>query len=279
MYMCQYIFQSCPTGTKKIYGTLSFLQVSEIESIKSDHINLREDFLDTKCRQMCENLIFTGINEVQLVQGEQENCERTLINFLAEHMQIYEQIQFDRVHRLGRYRRNQVRPRPIIAKFHEYRAKEMVKMRAPDTLKHTNYGVREQYPDEYERRKKVLYPKMKSAKANPDNKVRLVKDTLYINNEKFICGENNIPVKVAYQNANSGQNFSALPKEAYSEDPLPHPHSRTHEDHPRPYPRTHKDHPQPKAHPPPAPIQGHTRRSDIPPTPPYPTPTPIQGYA
>ena len=125
--LCDEVLKSQERLNKRIdeiSGTLSFLQVSEIENIKSDHINLREDFLDTKCRQMCENLIFTGINEVQLVQGEQENCKRTLINFLAEHMQIYEQIQFDRVHRLGRYRRNQVRPRPIIAKFHEYRAKE-----------------------------------------------------------------------------------------------------------------------------------------------------------
>ena len=193
----------------EINNTLTYLQVSEIENIKSEHSNLREDFLDTKCRQMCENLIFTGISEVELTQSQQENCERTLVNFLAEHMQIYDQIQFDRVHRLGRFRRNQARPRPIIAKFHEFRSKEMVKSRAPDALKNTNYGVREQYQDEYERRRKVLYPKMKAAKVNPENKVRLVKDTLYINNEKYICGQNNAPVKVVYQSAYNGPNFSA----------------------------------------------------------------------
>ena len=209
--LCDEVLKSQDQMNKRIdqiSSTLNFLQVSEIENIKSEHANLREDFLDTKCRQMCENLIFTGINEIELRPGEQENCERTLIGFLGEHMQIYDQIQFDRVHRLGRYRRNQARPRPIIAKFHEYRAKEMIKTRAPTALRNTQFGVREQYPDEYERRRKVLYPKMKAAKANSENKVRLVKDTLYINNEKYICGQNNAPVKVVYQSWNRGQNFS-----------------------------------------------------------------------
>ena len=122
----------------EISNTLNFLQVSEIENIKSDHNDLREDFLDTKCRQMYENFIFTAIDEAELGPREQENCERTLITFLAEHVHIYDQIQFDRVPRLGRYRKNQTRPRPIIAKFHGYKAKEMDKTRAPTFLKKTN---------------------------------------------------------------------------------------------------------------------------------------------
>ena len=209
--LCDEVLKSQEHMNRKIdelSNTLNFLQVSEIENIKSDHNDLREDFLDTKCRQMCENLIFTAIDEVELGPGEQENCERTLITFLAEHMHIYDQIQFDRVHRLGRYRKNQTRPRPIIAKFHEYKAKEMVKTRAPTFLKNTKFGVREQYPDEYERRRKVLYPKMKAAKSDPENKVRLVKDTLYINKEKYVCGQNNVPVKVVYQNTNLAMNRS-----------------------------------------------------------------------
>lgn len=39
---------------------------------------------------------------------------------------------------------------------------------------------------------------MKEAKAYSGNKVQLVKDTLYINNEKYICGQNNAAVKVVY---------------------------------------------------------------------------------
>ena len=40
--------------------------------MKLDQIDLREEFLDTKSRQMCENLIFTGISEVFLNPGEVE---------------------------------------------------------------------------------------------------------------------------------------------------------------------------------------------------------------
>ena len=103
--------------------------------MKIEHNDLKEDFLDSKCRQMCENLIFTGIHEVYLMSGEFENCENTLCEFLSQHMNIQQNIKFDRVHRLGRYKRYQTRPRPIIAKFHDFSSKEMVQRRTPETLK------------------------------------------------------------------------------------------------------------------------------------------------
>ena len=211
--LCDEVLKSQASINQRIdelNNKLKFLQTSEIENIKHEHNDLREEFLDTKCRQMCENLIFTGINQVYLGPGEHENCENTLVAFLARHMSIYEDIQFDRVHHLGRYRRNQARPRPIIAKFHEYKTKEMVKRKAPEMLRNTPFGIREQYPEEYERRRKVLYPKMKAAKNNPDNRVRMVKDVLYINNEKFICGQNSIPVKTDQYPENRTRNFNTV---------------------------------------------------------------------
>lgn len=53
---------------------------------------------------------------------------------------------------------------------------------------------------------------MKSAKSNQDNRVKMVKDTLYINNEKFVCGQNDIPVKVVYQQTsnNRSQNYNQI---------------------------------------------------------------------
>lgn len=50
---------------------------------------------------------------------------------------------------------------------------------------------------------------MKHAKQNKDKKVRMVKDTLYINNEKYICSRNDQPVRVEYQTANRrSQNYN-----------------------------------------------------------------------
>ena len=183
---------------------VEYLLSTEIENMKSDQNDLREEFLYTKSRQMCENLIFTGISEVFLNPGEVENCEQTLREFLSRQMNIKDEgIQFDRVHRLGRYKRNHAFPRPIIAKFHNFKSKEMVKQKAPSTLINTNFGVREQYPDEYERRRKVLYPTMKTAKLDKDNKVKMVRDTLYINNDKYKCGPNNRPVLIPPPNYGS----------------------------------------------------------------------------
>lgn len=200
---------------------IDFLLTSEIEHIKTEHNDLKEDFLDSKCRQMCENLIFTGIHEVFLQPNEYENCENTLREFLSRQMNIQDDIKFDRVHRLGRFRRNQGRPRPIIAKFHDFKTKEMVKRKAPETLKDTPFGIREQYPDEYERRRKVLYPKMKAAKTDQNNHVRMVKDTLFINSEKYICGQNDTPVKVVYQSSNSArsQNYKSQTVSNRSQNP------------------------------------------------------------
>ena len=107
--MCDDILKSQVSTNERISqltNTMNNLLTPEIETMKKDHYELKEDFLDTKTRQMCENLIFTGIDEVSLNQGEFENCEATLRNHLAEKMGIFEDFKLDRVHRLGRYKRN-----------------------------------------------------------------------------------------------------------------------------------------------------------------------------
>ena len=201
--MCDDVLKSQVATNERLNSLddkINFILNTELENMKVEHNDLKEEFLDSKSRQMCENLIFTGIPEVSLNPGEIENCEETLREFLACEMDIRDNIQFDRVHRLGRYKRQHSFPRSIIAKFHNYKTKEMVKQKAPSTLRNKNFGVREQYPDEYERRRKVLYPKMKSAKQNPENKVKMVKDTLYINNNKYKCGTDDTPVLIQTQN-------------------------------------------------------------------------------
>lgn len=53
-------------------------------------------------------------------------------------------MKFDRVQRLDQFSRNQGRARPIIAKFHDLKTKDMVRSKAPETLKDTPFGIREQ---------------------------------------------------------------------------------------------------------------------------------------
>ena len=118
---------------------------------------------------MRENLIFTGIPESELRQVGQENCEALIKEFLKSEMNIFIDIQFDRVHRLGRYKPNQHYPRSIIAKFTNYKDKEYAKKAAPRTLIGTQFRVNEHFPQEIENRRKQLYPEAKKARQNKNN--------------------------------------------------------------------------------------------------------------
>lgn len=92
--------------------------------------------MDLQCRGLRGNLIFTGIGEIQLGEGEGfEDVEQTLCHFLQTEMGIENRISFHRVHRLGAYKAQQPAARPIIAKFERFKDRELVRAAAPRTLK------------------------------------------------------------------------------------------------------------------------------------------------
>ena len=123
------------------------------------------------------NLIFTG-----LAEHDNEDCESKLRDFLYYEMNIEKDIEFANIHRFGKKPRTpDDRHRPIIAKFINYKDLELVK-KSGRFLKGTRYGVREQFPQEIEDRRKLLYPIMKEEKKK-NSKVVLVRDRLYVNNE------------------------------------------------------------------------------------------------
>lgn len=164
----------------------------ENDSLNQKQSKTEYSLVDLQCRSMRDNLIFTGIDEVQLGEGEGfEDVEQTLCHFLQTEMGIENRISFHRVHRLGAYKAQQPDARPIIAKFERFKDRELVRAAAPRTLKGKPYGVREQFPKIIEDRRKQLYPEMKRAKLNKENKVRLVRDKLYINQREFIPKRNN----------------------------------------------------------------------------------------
>ena len=99
-------------------------------------------------------------------------------------MTIKDEIPFERVHRLGRYKPDQEKPRPIIAKFHRFKDRGILRQSARDTLTGTQYGVKEQFPIEVESKRRTLYPIMKKARENKENKVRMVRDRLFINDNE-----------------------------------------------------------------------------------------------
>ena len=70
----------------------------------------------------------------------------------------------------------------MVAKFEHFKDREEDTSAAPRTLKGKPYGVGEQFPKVVEDKGKLLYPEMKKAKHNKQNKVRLVRDKCYVNN-------------------------------------------------------------------------------------------------
>ena len=152
--------------------------------LQSKQQQSEDKLTDLQWRSMRENLLFSGIEEETDVL--KENVESKLYDFLSSKLNISDDIPFDRVHRLGKYDKDQTYPRAIIAKFHRFRDREKVRLAAPEALKGTDFGVREQFPIEIENKRKALYPVMKAARVNKNNKVRLVRDKLFINNVQYI---------------------------------------------------------------------------------------------
>ena len=75
-----------------------------------------------------------------------EDCETIIKRFLRNEMNVSNDSNFDRVHRLGKFKRGQQYPRSIIAKFTNYKDKEAIRQLAPQTLIGKSYGVREHFP-------------------------------------------------------------------------------------------------------------------------------------
>ena len=157
----------------------------KIEQIESRQQKTEDTLIDVQWRGMKENLIFTGISESHVAPGETKDCEAIIKTFLRPEMNIQRDIRFDRVHRLEFLTPVKVL-RPTEAKFTFYKDKEFVRNLAPKTLIGKKFGVNEQFPKEIEDRRKLLYPEAKVARQNKDNKVRLVRDKLYINGQQYV---------------------------------------------------------------------------------------------
>ena len=192
--------------------TNNFLEISELKDenkflksqlsdLQSNYHGLKEEFLELKTRSMQENLIFFGIPEVNeqsepFSSGQanrQENAEQTLRQFMSNELSLgspdaVANIAFDRVHRLGARRRYSDKPRPIVAKFERFTDRETIRKAGMvlNNRPNSTYRVREQFPKEIEDRRKVLYSAMYRLKSNPQNRISLVRDKLYVNGQLYI---------------------------------------------------------------------------------------------
>lgn len=138
-----------------------------IKCLSNENKLLKESLLDIQCRNMRDNLIFSGIPE-QI----QDNPEQAIKDFMHSSLKLPKEtvnnITFHRVHRLGSNNNKNTdnkRPRPIIAKFEHYKQKDLVKSKGKE-LRGTTFGLNDQFPREIQDRRRILVPLMKQFRQN-----------------------------------------------------------------------------------------------------------------
>lgn len=93
--------------------------------LQKDKQRITADILDLQCRGMRENVIIHGIPEEA---GETYRATENLVrHFMKENLGMNEAevkaINLPRVHRIGQKRNVQQRPRPVVAKFLDFKKK------------------------------------------------------------------------------------------------------------------------------------------------------------
>lgn len=140
--------------------------------------DLKDTVLDLKCRSMKNNLIFTGLGG----ETNSEDTEKKLRDFLYYEVEIEKNIEFNNVHRFGRFVRG--KDRPIVARL-LYHADVIHIIKNSYKLQGTPYGIHEQFPKEIEDKRRLLYPIQKRFRKS-GHKTKLVRDKLYIDGKLYL---------------------------------------------------------------------------------------------
>lgn len=164
----------------ELHSTVTTLN-QQMDTLWKENKLIKEAMLDLQTRNMRDNLIVTGIQK-----NSPDDSEKSLKDFMTAQLKIpvdtVNSFTFHRVHRLGQ--KTQRGPRPIIAKFENFKQKEFVRSKGKE-LKGTHYGLSDQFPKEINERRKILYPLLKDNRKN-NKRAYLIIDKLYIDNSNYL---------------------------------------------------------------------------------------------
>ncbi|XP_073259160.1 uncharacterized protein [Porites lutea] len=136
----------------------------KFDKLKCEINQLRDEKLYMEVYQRRENLCFFGIKEEADVE---EDAREVLVGFLKTElgMENADQIEFQRVHRVGKRVSSSGKPRQIIARFLKYPQREEVMSNARK-LKGKNFGISPDLPSEILERRKEKMKQFKQAKKD-----------------------------------------------------------------------------------------------------------------
>ena len=169
------------------------LQAS-VDEGKSEVSECRKQTLYLETYSRRENLKFEGIPELAESPGQQnissnEDTRNVLVNFMKDVLEIEDadDIEFQRVHRMGKPKKDEHGSRTIIARFLRFLDRERV-FKCGRKLKGTDYKMYEDIPKELHELRKKQLEKLK--KARKDGKraffSKAEPDKLYIDG-KSVC--------------------------------------------------------------------------------------------
>ncbi|XP_068756607.1 uncharacterized protein [Montipora capricornis] len=135
---------------------------AELQDLHNQVNQLKDEKLYMEVYNRRENLRFFGIEE----EAVQKDTKEVLVNFLTKELGIEgaSDMEFQRVHRLGKQNPSSGKPRQIIARFLRYPDREEVMANARK-LKGKNYGISADLPKEIMERRRKKMQRFKKAKG------------------------------------------------------------------------------------------------------------------
>ena len=153
---------------------------SKITGLESKEKSLKEELVYLQSQSMRNNLIFVNIQE-DLTAGKAEDTKTVLRKFLVQKTKIVQEevnnLQFDRVHRMGVKRDNSVRS--IVAKFTLFKKESLLESRLR-YLKGQITMYQSSSQRRYQKKIRPLLRKMKEEKEK-GNRAWVSYDTFYVN--------------------------------------------------------------------------------------------------
>ena len=162
-----------------------FIMDIKNKSLVQENIRLNKRCDDQETYSRRDNIVIRGVSEA--ADEDNAGCNQVTRDFLVQNLNIsqadVERIRFVRCHRIGK--RLHHRGRPIIVRFHHYSDRELVWSRKT-LLKNKPFSIHENFANEVEFRRRLLYPILTAAKKSGNyEKSYLNGDVLRINGRDY----------------------------------------------------------------------------------------------
>nr|XP_022290305.1 uncharacterized protein LOC111101944 [Crassostrea virginica] len=145
---------------------------------------LKNTVLDLKCRSMKNNPVFTGLGG----ETNTEDTEGKLRDFIYHELEIEKDLEFDNVHRFGRFVRG--KDRPVVARF-LYHGDRLLVLKSACKFQGKPFGIHEQFPKEVEDKRRQLYPIQRRCRQ-AGQRTKLVRDKLYVDGKLYEFEEGSV---------------------------------------------------------------------------------------